>query len=92
MSYSLWNTSGGLHRAEGDFSRNHFTLPVKLCRNAIGQFAIDRGKLALRTANHRRRTAIEIFAQTNMQRHLTQKLSMVFFRQLLRAAVPKIGS
>ena len=61
-------------------------------RHAAGELTIHLGEFAVRAADHRRRTAIRVFAQRDMQRHLPQQTAVVFLHQLSAPPVPKIGS
>ncbi len=75
-----------LHRAEGDFARNDFTLPVKLRRNAPRQLTVQLRKLTVRAVDDRRFPAIQIFTQRDVQRHLSQQLGVVLRRQFFCTA------
>ncbi|VFS57605.1 Uncharacterised protein [Raoultella planticola] len=82
-----------LHRAEGNLTGNHFSLPVEPGRHASRQLTINFGELALRAGNNGRLTVIQIFTQIDVQRQLGQQLSGGIASASFSAPpVPKIGS
>ncbi len=50
--------AAALNGAEGNLTRDHFSLPVHLGRHPARQLAVDVGKFAVRTRHHRRRAVI----------------------------------
>ncbi len=78
-----------LQRAERNLRRDRFSLPIQLCGNAASKLAIQLSEWAVRAADHCWRTAIQIFTQRNMQRHLPQESAVVFLQQLFRPAGAK---